>query len=54
MIIFPKASYSGRSKSFFNKAAGEKAPEAYLLRYVEEGFESRTTLRRFFSTLLCR
>jgi hypothetical protein len=54
MIIIPKASYSGCTKSFFNKAAGKKAPEAYLLRYVEEGFESRTTLRSFFSTLLCR
>jgi hypothetical protein len=54
MIAIPNAYYSGCSKRFFNKAAGEKAPEAYLRRYVEEGFEPRTTLRSFFSTLLCR
>jgi hypothetical protein len=54
MIIIPKASYSVCSKRFFDKAAGEKAPEAYFQRYVEEGFESRMTLRSFFSTLLCR
>jgi hypothetical protein len=54
MIAIPEASYSGCSKRFFNKAAGEKAPEAYIRRYVEEGFESKTTLRSFFSTLLCR
>jgi hypothetical protein len=54
MIAIPEASYSGCSKRFFNKAAGKKDPEAYLRRYVEEGFESRTTLRGFFSTLLCR
>jgi outer membrane receptor for Fe3+-dicitrate len=39
---------------YLDKAAGEKATEAYLRRYVEEGFEPRTTLRNFFSTLLCR
>jgi len=54
MITIPEASSSRCSKSFFSKAAGEKAPEAYLRRYVEEGFEPRTTLRSFFSTLLCR
>jgi hypothetical protein len=36
------------------KAAGEKATEAYLRRYVEEGFEPRTKLRNFLSTRLCR
>jgi len=39
---------------YLDKAASEKATEAYLRRYVEEGFEPRTTLRNFFSTLLCR
>jgi hypothetical protein len=54
MIAIPEASYSGCSKRFFNKAAGEKAPEAYLRRYVEDDFEPRTRLRSFFSTLPCR
>jgi hypothetical protein len=45
---------SPRDSPYLDKAAGEKATEAYLRRYVEEGFEPRTTLRNFFSTLLCR
>jgi len=40
-------------KKPFNKAAGEKTPEAYILKYVEEVFEPRTRLKGFFSTLLC-
>ena len=36
------------------KAAGESKPEAYPLGYVEDFDEPRTTLRSFFSTLLCR
>ena len=54
MDIRPNASHSGCSKSFFNKAAGESKPEAYPLGYVEDFDEPRTTLRSFFSTLLCR
>jgi len=40
-------------KKTCSEAAGEKAPEAYILRYVEEGFEPRTKLKGFFSALLC-
>ncbi len=54
MVAIPKTLYSGCSNSFFNKAAGGNAPEAYLRRYGEEGFEPSTTVRSLFSTLLCR
>jgi hypothetical protein len=43
---------AGGSKWSSNKAAGEKKPEAYLLRYVEDFFDPRTTLEIIFSLLL--
>ena len=69
MIAIPEASYSGCSKTFFNKAAGESKPEAYPSsptrpraaktarfpsEYVEDFDDPRTTLRSFSPTLLCR
>jgi hypothetical protein len=36
-------------KTTANKAAGEKEPQAYPLRYVEDCFESRTKLAGVFS-----
>jgi hypothetical protein len=38
-------------KQLASKAAGEKQPEAYPLRYVEDCFEPRTKLDARFSIL---
>jgi len=54
VIVLTHPTPARQDSPYPEKAAGEKAPEAYLRRYVEEGFEPRTTLRSFFSTLLCR
>jgi hypothetical protein len=53
-IVLTHPTPAHQDSPYLEKAAGEKAPEAYLRRYVEEGFEPRMALRNFFSTLLCR
>ena len=53
--VFGKRRTSRRMlKKFVSKTAGESKPEAYPQGYVEDFDEPRTTLRSFFSTLLCR
>ncbi len=49
-----RTALAGCSKRPSNEAADEEDPETYVQRYVEEDFESRTTLGVFFSNLPCR
>jgi hypothetical protein len=51
---FPVFSLEAAQKCFATRPQAEQTPEAYLLGYVEDVCEPRTTLRAFFSSRLSR